>query len=82
MKKLFQELQILNHIKVDRCVPVNEKRIETNISVHLNSDVSKVAYVAAVYLALEYQNGHASSKLVLEKTELAPLVTVSITNLN
>ena len=35
VKKWLQELQILSHIKVDRCVwKVNEKHIETNISIH------------------------------------------------
>ena len=43
MKKWFQELQILNHIKVDRCVRENEKRIETNISFHSYSDALEVA---------------------------------------
>ena len=36
MKKWFQELQILNHIKIDRCVRENEKHIETIfLSLHI-----------------------------------------------
>ena len=36
MKKWFQELQILNYIKVDRCGQENEKHIETNFpSIHI-----------------------------------------------
>ena len=53
MIKWFQELQILDHIKVDRCVQENEKHIETNISIHLYSGASEVAYGAAVYFAVE-----------------------------
>ena len=34
MKKQLQELQILGHIKVDRCIWENEEHIETNISIH------------------------------------------------
>ena len=34
MKKWFQELQLLNYMKVDRCVRENEEHIETNISIH------------------------------------------------
>ena len=34
VKKWLQELQILSHIKADRCVRENEKHIETNISIH------------------------------------------------
>ena len=81
MKKWFQELQILSHIKVDRCIRENEKHIETNVSVHSYSDASEVAYGAAVYLVVEYQNGDASSKLVEAKTKVAPLATVSIPRL-
>ena len=44
MKKWFQKLEILDHIKVDRCVRENKKHIETNISVHSHSDASEVAY--------------------------------------
>ena len=81
MKKCFQELQILNHVKVDRCVRENEKHIETNISIHSYSDASEVAYAAAVYLVVEYQSGDESSKLVIAKTKVAPLTTVSIPRL-
>ena len=81
MKKWFQELQILNPIKVDRCLRKNEKHIETNISIHsywMHSDASEVAYGAAVYLVVEYQNGDASSNLVVAKTKVAPLAIICI----
>ena len=81
MKKWFQELQMLDLIKVDRCVRESEEQIETNISIHSYSDVSEVAYGAAVYLAVQYQNGDRSSKLVIRKTKVAPLVVVSIPRL-
>ena len=71
MKKWFQECQILNHIKVDRCVRENENHIEINISIHSNSDTSEIAYGAAVYLLVEYQNGDTSSKLVVAQTKMA-----------
>ena len=74
-------MQILNYIKVDRCVRENEKHIETNISIHSYSDASEVAYGAAVYVVVEYQNGDASSNLVVAKTKVAPLATVSIPKL-
>ena len=77
-KKWFQELQKLDHIKVDGCVRENEKHIETNISIYSYSDASEIAYGAAVYLAVQYQIDDASSKLVVVKTKVAPLVTVSI----
>ena len=40
-----------------------------------------VAYGATVYLAVEYQNGDASSNLVVAKIKVAPLATVSIPKL-
>ena len=64
MKKLFPELKILDHIKVDRQVQENKEYTETNISIHSYSDTSEEAYGAAVYLAIQNQNGDASSKLV------------------
>ena len=42
---------------------------------------SGVAYSTAVYLAVQYQNGDASSKLVVAKTKVAPLATVSVPRL-
>ena len=78
MKKWFQELDL---IKVDRCVRESEEQIETNISIHSYSDASEVAYGAAVYLAVQYQNGDISSKLVIGKTIVAPLAVVSIPRL-
>ena len=81
MIKWFQELQILDHIKADRCIQENEKHIETNISIHSYSDASEVAYGAAVYFAVEQQKGVASSKLVLGKTKVPPLATVNIPRL-
>ena len=81
MKKWFQELQMLDLIKVDRCVRESEEQIETNISIHSYSDASEVAYGAAVYLAVQYQNGDISSKLVIGKTKVAPLAVVSIPRL-
>ena len=75
MKKWFQELQTLDHIKVDRCIWKNKEHIETNISIHSYSDASEVACSAAVYLAVQYQHGNTSSK------SKAPLATLSITRL-
>ena len=81
MKKWFQELQILNHIKIDSRARKNEKHIEKNISMHSYSDASDEAYNPAFYLAVQYQNGDASSKLAVVKTKVAPLTIVSIPRL-
>ena len=81
MKKWFQELQNLDLIKVDRCVRRNEPHIENSVSIHSYSDASEVAYGAAVYLVVQYQNGDTSQKLVAAKTKVAPLSTVSIPRL-
>ena len=81
MKKWFQQLKILGHIKVDKSVWENEKHIETNISIHAYSDASEVAYGSTFHLAVQYQHGDASSKLVVAKTKLAPLAIVSILRL-
>ena len=81
MKNWFQEFQILDHIKGDRCVRQNEEHIETNFSIHSYSDASEIAYGATVYLAVQYQNSDASSKLFVAKTTEVPLATVSIPRL-
>ena len=81
MKKWFQELRILDHIKVDRWVQEKEKGIETNIFTHLCSDALELAYGAAIYFAVEYQNGDTSSKLAVAKNKVAPLTTGSIPRL-
>ena len=81
MAKWFQELQKLDNIKVNRCVRESKEKIETNISIHSYSDASEMAYGAVVYLVVQYQNGDVSSKLVVAKTKVAPLATVSIPRL-
>ena len=81
MKKWFQEFQILNHIKIDSRVRKNEKHIEKSISIHSYSDASEEAYNLAFYVAVQYQNGDASSKLAVVKTKVAPLTIVSIPRL-
>ena len=45
---------------------------------HSCSEASEVAYGAAVYLVIWYQNGDVSSKLVAAKTKVAPMAAVSI----
>ena len=58
-----------------------EDHIEIGVSIHSYSDTSEVAYGAAVYLTVQYQNGDVSSKLVVAITRVTPLAAVSIPRL-
>ena len=53
----------------------------TSIQLHGFADASKDAYAAAVYLRATYPDGSISCRLVVAKTRVAPLKTVSIPRL-
>ena len=53
----------------------------TSVSLHGFSDTSEAAFAAAVYIRAVYVDGSVSSKLVVAKTRVAPLHTVSMPRL-
>ena len=75
-----KELPLLKHITVPRCYyPGKTKPKHTELQGF--SDASEVAYSAVVYVRAVYEDGSVSSTLVVAKTKVAPLKSVSITRL-
>ena len=73
------ELSILKDISLPRCYFDSEPT--TSITLHGFSDASTLAYAATIYIRATYSDGSVSSKLVMAKTRVAPLKTVSVPRL-
>ena len=83
--KYWQEwiinLPKLNVIKVPRCIKPNRFAELRSIQLHNFSDASEEGYGAVSYLRLEDTKGAVSISLLLGKSRVAPLKTVTIPRL-
>ena len=73
------ELSILKNITLPRCY--FSPAVSTSVQLHGFSDASEIAYAAAVYIRATYEDDTITSRLVVAKTWVAPLNTVSIPRL-
>ena len=74
-----EELPILRDISLPRCYFSVGERV--SVELHGFADASTLAYAAVVYVRAAYVDGTVSSELVVAKTKVAPLKTVSIPRL-
>jgi len=78
----IQNLSALSRVDIDRCVkPANIDPTTTKAELHMFSDASQVAYGAAVYLKIYDVNGSSKCSLIMGKSRLAPIKTMSIPRL-
>ena len=75
-EKWREELPLLATIKLPRCY-FNEEPVVT-VQSHGFSDASEAAYSAVIYLRATYATSPTTSRLVMSKTKVAPLKTLSI----
>ena len=73
------ELVVLQDITLPRCYYLPAKR--TKVELQGFADASTLAYAAVVYVRATYEDGTVSSRLVVAKTKVAPLKTVSVPRL-
>ena len=78
-KQWRDELHILKNITLQRCY--FSPAAATSVQIHGFSDASEAAYAGAVYLRATYEDGTVTSRLVVAKTRVAPLHTVSMPRL-
>ena len=78
-KQWREELPLLKNITIPRCYFSKGKR--KHVELHGFSDASTLAYSAVVYVRATYDDGSVSSMLVVAKTKVAPLKSVSIPRL-
>ena len=78
-KEWREQLPLLKSVVLDRCYFGPAASI--SVSLHGFSDASEAAFAAAVYIRAVYIDGSVSSKLVVAKTRVAPLHTVSMPRL-
>ena len=74
-----QQLPVLSSVTLPRCYFSAGKVTTTQL--HGFCDASVQAYAAVIYLRATYEDGTVTSRLVVAKTKVAPLSTVSIPRL-
>ena len=78
--KWFRELEDLELVKIPRCLKDPSPKVE-QLSIHTFSEASKNAYTAVVYARHVYEDGNITARLIMSKSRLSPLKTVSIPRL-
>ena len=73
------KLSLLKNITVPRCY--FSATPSASVQLHGFSDASDLAYAAVVYLRATYEDNSITSRLVVAKTRVAPLKTLSIPRL-
>ena len=76
-EQLFSEFNMLNNINVPRII----FSTETEITYHGFCDASSAAYAAVVYCCKMSSSGEMSLNIVMAKTKVAPISSVSIPRL-
>ena len=77
--KWREELPLLASIRLPRCYHSEEPAL--SMTLHGFCDASETAYAAVVYLRTTYDQGPVTCRLVLAKTKVAPVKTLSIPRL-
>ena len=73
------ELSVLKDITLPRCY--FSDAAASSLQLHGFSDASEKAYAAVVYVRATYVDGSVTSRLVMAKTRVAPLKTLSVPRL-
>ena len=78
-QKWREELSSLQDVTLPRCYYLPAERVTVELQGF--ADASTLAYAAVVYVRATYVDGTVSSRLVVAKTKVAPLKTVSVPRL-
>ena len=78
-KLWIKKLDLLNEMKIPRCLAPGENIKDTQL--HIFSDASEEAFAAVVYLRTVEENGKVTTAIIMAKTKLAALKTVSVAKL-
>ena len=73
------QLPVLASIQLPRCYFANEATL--TVELHGFSDASEAAYTAVVYIRATYSTHPPTSRLVMAKTKVAPVKTISMPRL-
>ena len=73
------QLPVLASIQLPRCYFANEATL--TVELHGFSDASEAAYAAVVYIRATYSTHPPTSRLVMAKTKVAPVKTISVPRL-
>ena len=74
-------MQLLTSLRIPRCLKSDVAGNEFSTELHLFADASELAYGAACYVRLKYQDGTVKITFLLGKSRLAPIKVVTIPRL-
>lgn len=77
-REFFGSLKTVRSIRIPRCI-FPQKPIQVTLVGF--ADASERGYAATIYLRVQLQSGHIETHLIISKTRLAPLKTISIPKL-
>ncbi|XP_030834878.1 uncharacterized protein LOC105444169 [Strongylocentrotus purpuratus] len=80
-KAWIEELPQMEGVEVSRCVKPHDFGRVTDYEIHNFSDASEVAYGAVSYLVMRNEEGEVHSSIIMAKSRLAPVKTVTIPRL-
>ncbi|XP_011672748.2 uncharacterized protein LOC100889831 [Strongylocentrotus purpuratus] len=80
-KAWIEELPQMEGVEVSRCVKPHDFGRITDYEIHNFSDASEVAYGAVSYLVMRNEEGEVHSSIIMAKSRLAPVKTVTIPRL-
>lgn len=77
-REYWKEIKLLEKFTLDRWIGTAENQ---KIEIHGFSDASTVAYGAAIYIRVENNDGNVVSTLLVSKTRVAPMKTITVPRL-
>ena len=80
-KEWLHDLHKLSNVAIERCVKPPDLKTPYQTELHVFSDASEMAYGAAAYVKIYDKEGNSKCSLVLGKSRLAPIKTMSIPRL-
>ncbi|GFT52656.1 DUF1758 domain-containing protein [Trichonephila clavipes] len=75
----YQKLSKVNNFKIPRCILLPAT---IRIEIHGFSDAAERAYAAVVYIKCFNESGKSQTRLLCNKSRVAPLITLTIPRLN
>ena len=74
----YEEAEILHQLNIQRCLQIGELRKGDKVQLHHFADASERAYGACSYVRIETDTGRVLVHLIMAKSRVAPLASVTV----